>query len=851
MTIAGMADEAAVWDALPEEEHQQIWDDAERKFWQDFNQAQEDQRLEADQGYQRTMTEAKIELGMLEGKRHQLNEDRDRLMKVLSEAEKNLANVVEECDEQASKLTALERDYRAGEQDRLEKREQVVRTMIRWFRQKRGEDVPSDDSMGEADDGLSGPDRDPLPMEGVQHTGEDRMAPTQSVTPVNSSPTPALDAEVLVNVTDADGRVIGPVKRIDPWNQWVKAVQDLPIRRSVRIRRGRKFNQDHLATIYDRSEAKGVKWLSCMIQAIGDIQGQRCHSCDKNQGAFDDCIVIGGPLFQKCGNCEWNRQGCHGAEPQTGENSESPHSQEVQAVTEQIDGAEAMAQERAELRAQRRQAAEEALAKAAGLTFGASQSKPEDGARGSRAHNGRHTAAQYDKPPTTLQLRESLNGTGGFTPANVQSRPASRGALTPNLRSVEASPLPADLEDLEPITLDSLTLKHDGHVYTYPEILEGVPLEKIDESHPYWDPKWPNVQGLTETALQQWKEKFEVAREAKERGEKGGTAKFQLGRQVNRGQKILEFLESGPINPYQFLGKKFTHSGKGSIASYDTLFRLAETLSELSKYGLDVEPLDWMRQRMHELHMELGSAFNVSRIIHNFYNDPKLSELRSKAGFKSIGRPSGAKTSRPSLGSTFNETPRKKLKTSQSAAGTPVLDHERLSLGQRTPQMDDTLLAQSPAEASEQVAGFSDTDSSNGATPGSSKFLIQQIKSRLYTSNAWVPQRLSWSDSAQRLEHLTEQQTEHHHPRDRRLSQWKLSREVGGFHIAQSDVAEVIWNVDSLRVYLAMGSETQEVLMEDGKPRGDIIVAFKSAKAVLRFVKFCRSKSLKIVQDTQ
>ncbi|CAG9950836.1 unnamed protein product [Clonostachys rosea f. rosea IK726] len=110
--------------------------------------------------------------------------------------------------------------------------------------------------------------------------------------------------EPLVNVIDITGRVVGPVELIEPWNKWVKAILKLPIRRPVTIRPGRRFTDEHMATIYDRSESKGVKWLSCMMQAIGEVQSKRCASCDKNQGVFQQCIIVGGDLLQKCGNCE-------------------------------------------------------------------------------------------------------------------------------------------------------------------------------------------------------------------------------------------------------------------------------------------------------------------------------------------------------------------------------------------------------------------------------------------------------------------------------------------------------------------------------------------------------------------
>jgi hypothetical protein len=191
----------------------------------------------------------------------------------------------------------------------------------------------------------------------------------------------------------------------------------------------------------------------------------------------------------------------------------------------------------------------------------------------------------------------------------------------------------------EEITRENMVLKHDGEVYTYPECVEGVPLVKIDENHPYWEPNWQNVKSLIEPQLARWREKHLAAIEAGQKHEKGGSPKYHMGRQVNRGIKILEFHETGPISPYQLLGKKYIQSGKGSITTYDTLFRLSETISELENFNLDISPVEWMRQRLHELMQAHGVNFNLPKIIQDFYRDSKIVNLRFKHGFKNIGRP--------------------------------------------------------------------------------------------------------------------------------------------------------------------------------------------------------------------
>lgn len=258
--------------------------------------------------------------------------------------------------------------------------------------------------------------------------------------------------------------------------------------------------------------------------------------------------------------------------------------------------------------------------------------------------------------PTTASNVDSTRGSSfesGFTPTNApSSRSLSCDTLTLAATSVNISCQPAPpafTEPVEDITSAKLALKHNGSVYTCPEIVKGVPLAKIDQDHPYWEPSWNSLKPQVEAQLAIWRKKNMAALKSRGRGE-GRSAKLQTGRQVNRGIKILHFLEHGDINPYQLVSKKFMD--KGSITSYDTLFRMCETLSELAKFSLDVEPLEWLRHRLHEILMETGSSFNVAKVIHNFYHDRKLTALRIRNGFRSIGRPSGGRPHEPFHGST-------------------------------------------------------------------------------------------------------------------------------------------------------------------------------------------------------
>ncbi|KAH7140826.1 hypothetical protein EDB81DRAFT_843868 [Dactylonectria macrodidyma] len=869
------AEELAAWDALPIEEHHSVWDETERNFW--ANQERQNAALDkdAEQSYHKTVTDAKVELSNLTGRRSQLAESQVRLSRELAKVEEELARVSQACDEGAERLNRTEQEYRDGQQARLESRQKVRKTMRRFFKEKRGEDPDAEDpedirlerpapveeepALPPHTNGTAPSERDVQPDTPVvedtrmNDVGDQNEVPQ----PQRSQPYDKTGLDVMVDVVDADGNVIGPVERIEPWNQWVEAIQDIEIRRPVKIRRGRRFNEAHLSTIYERTEAKGVKWLSCMIQATGEIQTKRCQSCDKNQGAFDDCIIVGGDLFQKCGNCEWNRQGCHGA---SGDVIDVPMAKRRPIISPL----------RHPLPAPHyghppphHHAALAPLPLLAPQPIQPDKAQPSTEvdmpAKDGPLFNG--NGSQIVREPEQMPTPQEYRGTPGFTPANARSRPPSADRPTPTSMHIEPSPQPTESpseEPLEEITKDNLVLRDNGVVYTFPECVQGVPLVKIDENHPYWEPNWPNVRKLIEPQLAKWREKHQTAIEAGPKQEKGGSSKYQIGRQVNRGLKILEFLEDGEISPYQLLGKKFIQSGKGGICSYDTLFRLSETMSELAKFKLDIKAIDWMRHRLYELSIAEGPSFNLPRTIHDFYHDPKLTALRYKHGFKNIGRPSGMKTSRHSLGSP-NSTPKplKKRKSMHSLASTPrdmsYVDHSPLATQMALPpdsafgahlQKRPKILSPAPMPVHDEfeVANYSDADSWSGERIGRRDYRLYQVKSRLYTSSTHVTQYWSWMEDDQSFEHQVLKSV--------RPATWGVHKDPIDFHVTLADVAQVVWNIEALRIHIFMRTDGSVLAKKDGQLRGDLMAAFKREQTMRRFLKFCRDKGVRMLKAT-
>ena len=107
-------------------------------------------------------------------------------------------------------------------------------------------------------------------------------------------------------ITGETGIRIGQLRGIKRDNQWIRSVISLPVKRHVQIRAGKIFNEDTLASIHK----SGAKWLSCYIQATGDVQTNPCQACTQAVGPFQDCILLNGCDLPLCGNCEWQKQRC-------------------------------------------------------------------------------------------------------------------------------------------------------------------------------------------------------------------------------------------------------------------------------------------------------------------------------------------------------------------------------------------------------------------------------------------------------------------------------------------------------------------------------------------------------------
>ncbi|KAG4277378.1 hypothetical protein FPRO04_14130 [Fusarium proliferatum] len=1025
------------WDSPSEGERKSVWDETERKYMVDLRSEEDAENKKIEEDSQLLNYEAMRKFSELEEQRSQLKELRSRLARDLAQAETELEHITNECKETASRLERIEQDYHSSCQKTTETFHDKRSKMRRFFRQKRGEDPNVPDHLGPESEGIVLPEMLPEVSSGFNGTTQ-RVEPTNGTAVVAERPEEEEDdedcmegvehhdnrgAESLVDIVDADGKVIGPVEQIEPWNPWVKGIQELEIRRPVKIRRGQHFNTTHLAGTCEPNQAKAFRWLSCMIQATGEIQATKCQSCNEKQGIFADCIIVGGDVFQKCGNCEWNRRGCHGPsgdtidilvsrkraqrKKQLEDGAQAPSAdRSSEAVHQAVEGQPRSSEQTSQLKPRRvdeqisvpyrppspnpapqqperlvepqsapqteRQAARttapqqeqgsehqpekvpdrrnerfhhviaakapERTAEVAPIQIAERlremshrpaygpppepQSRPattsrsdyapeqmiqpvdsplptpiypqprpletsrsvlpsgvlrhphadfhpstglKDPARDYCGYNPTHTSPELEK----IHAPQECRIVAGCTPTNVRNRPPSsdRGRPTPPSLSLDPSSQPPEsppAQPLEEITRENIVLKNDGNVYTYPECVAGVPLVKINEEHPYWDPDWLNVETLIEPQLTLWLNRHQAAIGASsKRSNRDRVRLCRAGRSIT----ILDFHKNGPISPYQLLGKKYIECGYGGITSFSTLLSLSETIWELGKFKLDVSPADWMRQRLHELIQTEGHKFNLARAIRNFHDDTKLTALRCRHGFKNRGRPSGTMKAHLSHGSPSNTPkPLQKRKSMHSVPTTPREDsfihHSPLPsqapssypapasapapgpqsafsthLNKKPKYMP--LTHGSPVHDEFHFEAWSDTDSCSGGSITKYDWRLAVVKTRLYTSHIGVTQYWTWVGQIQCFQHQV--------LKDVKPAKWGLFRDEIDFHVNLAEIEEMEWSIEALRVHIIMKKDVGELAV-DGKPRGDVMASFPRARTMRRFLFFCRERGMKMAK---
>lgn len=94
-----------------------------------------------------------------------------------------------------------------------------------------------------------------------------------------------------IKLLDENKECIGSVIIREPAGRYMQAVQCLPAKGSVKIRRRLNFVQNRVSSCRDDI------WLASMIQSTGTVQIRRCDCCQARQGPFHDCIALGDLFF--------------------------------------------------------------------------------------------------------------------------------------------------------------------------------------------------------------------------------------------------------------------------------------------------------------------------------------------------------------------------------------------------------------------------------------------------------------------------------------------------------------------------------------------------------------------------
>ncbi|KAK3334301.1 hypothetical protein B0H65DRAFT_512859 [Neurospora tetraspora] len=666
-----------------------------------------------------------------------------------------------------------------------------------------------------------------------------------------------VDIDKLPKVYNGAGICVGHVRPINLRNHLTMHVQQQPIKRHVQIRQGRNFTAETLETIYEPSDKKGAKWLSCWIQATGDVQETPCASCTTRQGVFPQCIILDAEGFPRCGNCEWNRQGCSGA---------SKHADHEMAEVNQKVGDGEVVQE------------------APVVTSGF------------KAVNGTSTSQKTAKVVSSVPNGDEQPARSKL-PSGRKSLPSTRkSSVQPDSIAptpLEGSPAPNDsdhTEDLPPINQAVLALRDDGVVFTDPPCMRGVPLARIGPDHPYWDPEWVALEEPVQAQLAKWSEKYEKLKN------EGGAAstKYLAGRQQNRGKLVLEFLANGEFHPYQLMAK---HLINKAYTGYDNLYRMVQVLEELKRFKqLDVSPSQWLRHRLHEIYEELGDKFNLGKAVENLYSDPKLRQLRSESGFGNIGRPRGYKPTMADKGED-GPAPKKTNKGTKRKAAAPAADdpanqsfaEEQLRVVDH--QADGTAPSKPPSSHSSPSApeelghphahpqppaakhhqpspsvtlkilappedlyyeGYTSDDSYSGDKIQEVDWRLLQVRHREMTTNTGITQYWHWLGAGEDLTGRGEENCfEHQVLKDvkgRRVT-WGVYKEPIDFHLRLEEIEEVVYAPEGsgcLKILISVKKDAHG----DEESRGDVLAWFKRERTKRRFLSFLVKKGKRVVRSS-
>ncbi|KAI0432253.1 hypothetical protein F5Y09DRAFT_162616 [Xylaria sp. FL1042] len=485
----------------------------------------------------------------------------------------------------------------------------------------------------------------------------------------------------------------------------------------------------------------------------------------------------------------------------------------------------------------------------------------------------RHTRDGHIKPK---QERHSLPAFSLGNELAIQSPESSRGSSRgrkslPSVRdpaSQANSPvLESTTSDDREITRESLVLKDNGSIITEPPMFAGVPLEKINENHPFWNPEWEPLEQTVQAALDKWKERLENLRK---KPDAVRHTMFLANRQVNRGQSVLDFIRDGCFHPLQFASREMMDKFYKTFINYDTVFRLVNVHEELKKFDLGVAPLEWLRQRLYEIAMAQGDKFSLSKTTHDLYHDVKLKALREKHGFGNIGRPSGYKVgdkgrekgtaplkpkkestarspgaqsegqrrSRRSIGQVDAEDELQQSTIVPSSEYlepvTPrLLKRQRLDAAEMKGKQGEDLASQESEalEADLEYEGYSSRDSFSSCLIKHLDFRVHQIKTRVLTTRPNVTQYWTWKPEDNKFEHQVLRNV-------RPNVTWGSYHEPDRLNCGVEEIKEIRYASNGQKILVVRSDEKH----------GDILVFFKRTRTKKRLLVFAKKKGVKLVK---
>lgn len=433
----------------------------------------------------------------------------------------------------------------------------------------------------------------------------------------------------------------------------------------------------------------------------------------------------------------------------------------------------------------------------------------------------------------------------------------------------------ADIDDGCEITKAVSALRDDGTIITAPPMFAGCPLQKIDDKSDFWDIEWQSLESIIQPQLDKWKEKLVGLRQTPDAVRH---TVFLANRQVNRGQAVMDFLadKESPFHPFQFVGKEMMAKFYKTFINYDTMFRLINVHEELKKFDLDVSPLEWLRQRMHEIATAQGDRFSLSKTVHDLYHDPKLKYLREKHGFGNIGRPSGYKLGekapdrgpskgkarrdvsvgdgsvrrkgRRSIGQVDSEAPSPELAMQQAyqmqlpgpdqiaAQAMASMDSAAPRLPKRA-RLDELPLPVLPHPEPEEdldFSGYTSTDSYSSGRIMHLDWRIYQVRTRAMTTSTEVTQYWTWKNDANKFEHQVLRDVQ---PK----VTWGIYQRPLNFNVTLDETVEIQYAKDCPKI----------IVVTKNEKRGNVLAQFKRERTKKRFLSFAKKKGVKLATTSR